>query len=284
MDQRESKILSLPIIKNKMNKQPIIFCLLLVFAGLLISCSEYSKILKSDDQDLRLRKAIEYYESGECYKALPLFEELLGIKKGTDQADSVYYYYAQVHYCLRQNYLANYYFKTFTKNYPNSPFVEECQFMAAMCSYRNSPKYSLDQRQSQLAIEEFQLFINKYPNSSLKDSCNAMIEELHSKIEFKDYEIATLYHKTEKYKAAIVALNNFLQKYPLSKHREEILFLLPESHFLYAENSVEEKKIERYNNCIESYYNFVAAFPESKKKRTAEGYFEKSMSYIESNK
>ena len=258
--------------------------LIVLLAAICVSCSEYSKILKSTDTQEKYTKAIEYYENGECYKALPLFEELLGFMKGTEYNDDVYYYYAQVHYCLGQNYLANYYFKTFTKNYPNSEYAEECQFLAAMCSYKNSPRHSLDQGESVNAISEFQLFIDRYPSSNLKDSCNKMISELTYKLEYKKYEIVTLYHKTQKYKAAITALDGFVQEYPFSKHKEEVMFLLTESHFLYAENSIEKKKSERYKDCIDSYYNFVAAFPESKKRRHAENYFEKSAKYIEENK
>lgn len=255
--------------------------LLLISFIFCVSCSEYTKLLKSQDYDKKYVKAIEYYNDGECYKALPLFEELLGIKKGTDVADDVYYYVAKTNYCLKQNFIANYYFKTFTKNYPNSEYVEECQFLAAMCSYRNSPKYSLDQKQSKLAIEEFQLFINRYPESTLKDSCNNMIAELSGKIEYKDYENAVIFHKTEKYKAATISLGNFLSKYPYSEHKEEMMFKIVESHYKLAENSVEKKKLDRFKDCIESYYNFVSAFPNSSDLDTAENYYSKSKKYID---
>jgi len=257
----------------------VLFVIALV--ATLFSCSEYSKVMKSSDPELKFNKAVEYYNEDDCYRALPLFEELIALVRGTKRAEEVYYYYAQTHYCIGDYYLANYYFKNFVKTYPNSKFSEECLFMAAMCSYGNSPKYSLDQTDTRTAINEFQLFLDRYPSSSLKDSCNNMIYRLREKIEIKDVEIAKLYVKTEKYKSAVIALEDAIQRYPDSQHREEMMYLMVKSNYLLAENSFEDKKLDRFTNTTKSYYNFVASFPESKYVNDAERYFENSLKEID---
>lgn len=253
----------------------------IALAATLFSCSEYSKVMKSSDPELKFTKAVEYYNDDDCYRALPLFEELIALVRGTQRAEEVYYYYAQTHYCIGDYYLANYYFKNFVKTYPNSKYSEECLFMAAMCSHANSPKYSLDQTETRNAINEFQLFLDRYPRSSLKDSCNNMIYRLREKIEIKDVEIAKLYVKTEKYKSAVIALQDAIQRYPDSQHREEMMYLMVKSNYLLAENSFENKKLERFTNTTKSYYNFVASFPESKLLNDAERYFENSLKEID---
>lgn len=254
---------------------------LLILPLLLSACSEYNKVLKSNDPDLKYAKAVEYFNDGECYKSLPLLEELLSVVKGTQRAEDVYYYYAKVHYCVKDYYLANYYFKTFTKTFSSSPRAEECLFLAAMCNYQLSPNYTLDQQDTQAAIDEFQLFLDRYPTSELKDSCNTMMSGLRQKIEDKNYAVASLYAKTEKHKAASIALQDFLAQYPLSKYAEEASYLVIKHQYEYANNSIDTKKLERYEETMKSYLNFVGRFPESKYLKECEGYYQNSIEEIE---
>ncbi len=254
--------------------------LLLVFPLVFWSCSEYNKVLKSNDPDLKYAKSVEYFNEGECYKSLPLLEELLTVVKGTQRAEDVYYYYAKVHYCVQDYYLANYYFKTFTKTFSSSPRAEECLFLAAMCNFNLSPKYSLDQQDTKAALSEFQLFLDRYPTSSRKDTCNTLMAELRYKLEVKAYEVAKLYAKTQKHLAASLALEDFIYSYPGSKFTEEAMFLIVETRYKYADNSIEQKKLERFEETTKSYTNFVTRFPNSEMLKDAEEYYLKANSEI----
>jgi outer membrane protein assembly factor BamD len=247
----------------------------------IASCSDYNKVLKSTDIDLKYTKAVEYYEHGECFKALPLLEELIGLTRGTQRAEDVYYYYAKTHFCVKDYYLANYYFKSFCKTFANSTRAEECQFLAAECSYTLSPLYSLDQTDTYNAINEYQLFLDKYPNSNLRDSANHQVERLSGKLEIKAFEVAVLYAKNQRYKAAVSALRQFLADYPQSKYREEVMYQMVRCSYMYAHGSIDTKKLERYRAANETYLTFAAAFPESDKLRDAEDYYRKSNKQIE---
>ena len=264
-----------------MNNRPI--ALLSVFAVwlTLFSCSEYSKILKEKDINKKYEAAVGYFESGECYKALPLFEELLGLSRGTQLAEGVYYYYAKTEYCIEDYFLANYYFKSFTRTFSNSARAEECQFLAALCSYRLSPSYSLDQVDTRSAIDEFQLFLDKYPNSALRDSANRMVGRLRFKLEEKAFEVAKQYNTTRKFKAAVQSLNQFLEDYPGSIFREEAYHLMVRSNFEFAEGSVEARKLERYRATVESYLTFASLYPSSPLLNDAESYYIRSRRQIE---
>lgn len=256
-----------------------ILCFLVCLA--FTACSEYNRILKKGSTEEKFEAAKQYYEEEECYRALPLLEELIGLTRGTTRAEEVYYYYAQVHYCIGDYYLGNYYFKNFTKSYPTSNYAEECLFLAAMCSYNLSPQYSLDQAQTSLAIEEFQVFIDRYPQTALKDSCNAMVGRLNDKLETKEYEVASLYVRTQQYKAARIALEELLERNPATPFREDVMFLLVQSSFEYAERSIDRKKAERYRDAIDSYLKFVAYFPESSRLREAEAFYKRSQAALE---
>ncbi|MDD5695962.1 MAG: tetratricopeptide repeat protein, partial [Bacteroidales bacterium] len=88
-------------------------------------------------------------------------------------------------------------------------------------------------------------------------------DQLRGKLEKKAFEIAKLYLKMENYNAAITAFNNVLKDFPGTDYKEEIMFSLAKAYYLYADNSIEEKKKERHQSAIEAYDAFVAAYPDS---------------------
>jgi len=103
---------------------------LLIICGCFLSCSKYQKILKSDDLGYKYDSAIKYYDDQEYFKALTLFEELIGLYRGLDKAEEIYYYYAYCNYYMEEYIMAAYYFKNFIKTYPSSSHAEECTFLA----------------------------------------------------------------------------------------------------------------------------------------------------------
>jgi outer membrane protein assembly factor BamD len=257
------------------------FILFFVFLVLLSGCSEYNKILKEKDMNKKYQAAVKYYNEGECHKALPLLDELQGPTRGSSIAEDVQYHFAVTQLCIKDYIMAGYYLKSFAKNYPRHPKAEECLFKSAYCSYYLSPEHTLDQLETKQAIDDFQYFLDRYPNSPLKDSANVLVAELNAKLEVKAYEKAKLYVKTEKYKAASLALKHFLTEYPTSKYREEIQYLIVKSGYLLAEGSIDTKKIERFRATTESYINFANAYPESDWLKEAQSYFDKSVNQIE---
>ncbi len=253
---------------------PVIICL-------FCFCSEYNKVLKGSDYNLKYEKAIEYYNNDQCYKSLPLLEELMSYFRMTNKGEDVYYYYAKNQYCMGDFYLAGYYFKRFVKNFPQSSRVEECAFNSAICLMMNSPDYYLDQTESYKAIDEFQLFMSKYPNSYLIDSCNNMVSNLRNRLELKSFEKGKLYFKMEKFRSATIALNTTILEFPNTKYKEEVLFLILKSNFLFASNSIDSKKLVRFEESIKSYYTFVDSFKNSKFAKEAEGFYLSSLKELE---
>jgi len=249
--------------------------------ALLTSCSEYNKVLKGSDYNLKFEKAIEYYNNDQCYKSLPLLEELMSYFRMTSKGEDVYYYYAKNHYCMGDYYLAGYYFKRFVKNFPQSVRVEECAFNSAACLMMNSPDYYLDQSESYKAIDEFQLFMSKYPNSYLVDSCDKMVSDLRGRLERKSFEKGKLYFKMEKFRSATIALNTTILEFPDTEFKEEVLFLILKSNFLFASNSVDSKKVERFEESIKSYYTFVDSFKSSKFVNEAESFYISTIDELE---
>ncbi|RLD60843.1 MAG: outer membrane protein assembly factor BamD [Bacteroidetes bacterium] len=248
------------------------------------ACSEYQKILKSNDYELKLEKANEYYEEEDYYRAQALYEELLSIYKGTDKAEKIYYKFSYCYFNQKDYILAGYHFENFVSTYPNSKYAEECDFLSAYCYYLESPQPDLDQSNTRKAIDALQLFINKYPGSEKIVEANKLIDELRLKLETKSFNNAKLYYNLGEYKSAVIALKNTLKDYPDTQYREELLFLILKSNFLLAKNSIEAKKIERYQTTVNEYYSLIDEYPNSKNIKEAEKIYNTSIKEIKQEK
>ena len=251
----------------------LLFLLLLTF----ISCSNYNKVLKSNDYKLKKQTAIELYNKKDYQRAYPLFEELVAVTRGTANAEDMYFYYCYCNYYLDDLISAGYHFQQFAKTYPSSPKAEEASYMNAYCYYLGSPDFTLDQTNSIKAIQEMQLFINQYPNSTRIQECNDLIDKLRDKLEKKAFESAMLYYQMMDYKAASMSFKNMLADYPNSQFKEEAMFTVVKANYLLAENSVENKKMERYKSTLDDYNAFINKFAAGKYADQAKEVYDKAL-------
>ncbi len=237
--------------------------LLIVFALLITSCSKYQRLLKSDDVNLKKEKAYEYYYKGDYHRALGLISDIIPAFRGTVHAEQLNYYFAMAHYKQGDYILAAHYFKTFTQGFPRSKHAEEFLFMSAYCKYLLSPRASLDQTDTREAISELQSFINRYPQSERVEEANLLIDELRVKLEVKAFQSAKLYFNIRDYMAAVTSFNNVIRDFPDTQYREEALFYIIRSHFLFAENSIQVRQLERYQKVLQAHRRLANRFPES---------------------
>ena len=262
--------------------------LFVTFSVILSSCSDYNEVVKSDDYKRKLDMANEYYDNGitpivkkngkqkvkknTILRSVTLYEQIYQRMPKTGEGELAYFRIGKGYYLAGDYYTGGYYLGQFSQRYPYSVKAEEALFLSAMCSVNNSPDHTLDQQETKLAINDLQQFIDRFPNSYLVDSCNHIIDRLHSKLVQKDYEAVLLYAKTERFRSAVSSAETYLEDHPMSIHEEEVNFILVENSYLLAKNSVDTKKVERIEQTIERYRNFVGLFPESAYMKTLEGY------------
>ena len=240
--------------------------LLVLFMGVLLvgtSCNAYQKTLNNPDTSVKYKAAEAYYNSGEYRRANRLFEQILPAYRGKPQAQRVIYFFANTYLQTKDYYLAAYQFESFVKSFPKSERVEEVSFLAAKCYYMLSPRYSLDQANTNEALDKLQIFIDNYPNSEFLPQANAYVQELQTKLEKKDFEIAKQYHTIRDYKAAIRALDNFIASYPGTPFREDALYYKFISSFEIATNSIYTKKLERLRGLEDIYSTLLRYYPET---------------------
>ena len=254
---------------------------LLVSTLFLGSCaSGYQRLLKSTDVNKKYEAAVNYYDKGDFFRAGTLLEDLIPLLKGRPEAEKAQFYFANTNYKQKNYVLSAFYFKSFIDTYPNSPYSEEGSFLHAKSLFLESPGYELDQTNTVSALESIQDFINRYPESKFKAETENMSQELQKKLENKAFESARLYFQLRYNQAAVVALTNFQQQYPASAYAEQAAFLRLNAQYAWAQESVELKQRERFQEAVGYYQQFIDAFPKSRNLRVAQDMYDVSQAQI----
>ena len=254
--------------KYKIVSKKIISLILIV--AFFASCSEYQKALKTEDVAVKFEVATKLYDAGKYNDAIRLIEQIAPAYRGKPQAEKLFYMFSMSYYNTKQFYLAAYQFESFTSGYPKSEKIEEAAYLGAKCFSKLSPVYSLDQVDTFKAIDKLQAFIDSYPNSSYVAEANKTLRELNDKIERKVYENAKQYNTIMEYKAAMVALDNFVSDYPGTPYKEDALFYKYDSAYQIGINSVPSKMEERLNIAKTAYTSLIKFKPDTKYKKTAD--------------
>ena len=247
---------------------------------LITSCSDYRKVLKTEGYEKKLKSAIEFYENDEFFKASTLFNDIKPLVKGSEESETVDFYFASSLYNLKQFDKSAKYFKGFIELFSRSEKVVEAEYLYAISLYKTSPNSNLDQSSTVEAISAVQNFINKYPYSEYSIEANQIIDELQIKLETKNFENAKQYYKTRNYKSAIIALKNFENDFPDSSYNEEGGYLKILSQYIISINSFESLQEERFKETINFYLNFIDKYPKSPFQSEAEKMYVESLNLL----
>jgi len=246
----------------------------------IASCSQYEKLRKSSDYPLMYRRAFDYYNAGDFIRSGQLFDDIFRVYSATNKADTVAYYRAMSYFKQKDFLTASHFFTQHYRDQRQSPFAEECEYLAGYCYYMQSPRPALDQANTTAAIEAFQMFLVRHPESKFAEDAGKYMGEMKDKLVDKSYLTARLYSNLGQYRASITALNNSLDDYPETKHREELMYLLLRSSYLLAENSVPARKRERFQSTVDEYFSFKGEFPESKYIREADRMYDRADRFL----
>ncbi|MCE5330835.1 MAG: outer membrane protein assembly factor BamD [Bacteroidales bacterium] len=259
----------------------LLFVSLFIFA----SCGEYQKLLKSNDPELKYTKAVEYFDKGDFMRASTLFDEISAYYKGTERSETILNYIAKSYMGQKDYFSASEYYKTYIKTYPKGTYITEAKFMIGYCYYLDSPDARLDQTSTFNAIAALQEFIDIFPESERVAEAIKLLDEMINKLAYKEYLNSKLYFNLgnylgNNYESAVITAQNALKKYPSTKYREEFALIILESKYQQAVQSIEDKKIDRYRNTIDEYYNYINEFPEGKMRKQADKIFNESKKIV----
>jgi outer membrane protein assembly factor BamD len=245
---------------------------LLIGTVTLGGCSGFAKVQKSNDYDYKLRIADKYYADKDYNHAQQLFEELFRVFKGSEHFEDIYYKFAYCAYYLKDYANAENLYKGFVEVFPNSNRAEEMDYMRAFTFYKQSPKVQLDQTNTTKAIGFMQQFINNHPGSTRIKEATDIIDKCRAKIEIKEFNNAELYFNLGMYKAAGVALGSLMNSYPDSEKSDQYKLLAIKADYLFANQSIDEKKEDRFGIVVTQCNEFIDRFPDSKLTKNVQEY------------
>lgn len=261
----------------------IAFTLLL----LLSSCArEFNQVYKTPDYRYKYEFAKECFATGKYQRATTLLQDVITQLKGTADAQESLYMLGMAEYCNRDYETAAETFKRYVKSYPRGAYAEMASYYVGQSLYLCTPEARLDQTQTVQAISSFQDFLDLYPDGKMKEQAQSRLFALQDKLVLKELYSAQLYYNlgayfgncTEggnNYEACIVTAENALKDYPYTAKREDFALLIMKSKFELAQQSVEEKRLERFQNAEDECYGFVNEYPDSKWRKLAEDYIGK---------
>ncbi|MGF0097192.1 outer membrane protein assembly factor BamD [Prevotella sp. SGI.027] len=258
-------------------------CVALLFG----SCaSEFNAVYKSTDSNYRYEYAKECFFKGKYTRAITLLNDLIVVQKGTENAQESLYMLAMAQYKSGDYESAAQAFKRYVQSYPKGKYAELASYFVGESLFMCTPEPRLDQSQTVSAIASFQEFLDLYPDAKLKNSAQNRLFELQDKLVKKELYSAQLYYDLgpyfgnctsggNNYEACIITAENALKDYPYSSLRENFAVLVMKSKFELAEQSVEEKRLERYQDAEDECYGFINEYPDSKQRALAEKFIKK---------
>ncbi len=267
-------------------RQHILGAALLLSSLFMAGCGSAEMALKSADYNRIYNEALKQYHSKHYKKAITLFDAGMNMFRNELRGDTAAFYLAKSLFFTEDYESAAEAFDFFRMNQPaRSPFMEEAEYLLGVSYYNASRDPELDQSETRNAIITLNEYLNRYPSSIKKEDVKIMIEEMQQKLYDKEFINASLYFKLENYPASVAALRNAIKATPHTPYREEMMFLICQSWYNYARNSIPERKLDRYMKMVDSYYNFVGEFPDSKSHiKKLEKMFEEAKSYVDNNK
>ena len=259
-----------------------------LLALLLTGCAgEYNKVLKSSDLDYRYEYAKQSFAEGKFNQAAILLQDLITAKKGSDEAEESLYMLGMSDYMNGDFESAAATFRKYYQTYPRGIYAEQAMYYVGQSLYESAPEPRLDQTPTIGAINAYQQFLDFFPGSQLREKAQSRLFELQDKLVVKELLSAQLYFNlggyfgnvnsgTESnYSSCIIVAQNALKTYPYTKWREDFSLLVMKSKFELAENSTEDKKLERYRDAEDECYGFLNEYPESAQCSMAEKYIAK---------
>lgn len=256
-----------------------------VIATLILTgcATEFNNVYKTDDWSFKYEYAKEAYARQQYTRAATLFGDMIHIMKGTDHGEECLFLDAMANYNNKDYEAASEIFKKYVTSYPKGIYVEYASFYIGESLYLSSPEARLDQSPTYSAMRAYQDFMDRYPYSELKERAQAKLYELQDKLVYKELLSARLYFNLgtyfgncssndNNYDACIITAQNALKEYPYTSLREDFAVLIMKSKFELAEQSVDSKRMERFQDAEDECYGFINEYPDSKERGTAEKY------------
>lgn len=256
-----------------------------LFAITFSSCGEYQHVLKSHDNDYKFDFAKRAYAEKKYVQAYTVLKDIVTQFKGSEKAEESLYLLGLSYYDNKEYQDAASIFKSYYQRYPKGRYAEQARFYTGYAYFLDSPEVQLDQSGTVKAIEELQGFLEYYPRSDKVPQAQTAIFEAQDKLTLKELQNAQLYYNLgnylgNNYESAIIVAENAVKEYPYSKYKEELEMLILKSRYQIADQSIDEKKADRFRDVVDEYYSFINSYPDGPNRHQADNIYKIASRYV----
>ncbi|MCX6142474.1 MAG: outer membrane protein assembly factor BamD [Ignavibacteriales bacterium] len=240
-------------------KNTVLMGLAIVALLLLDSCSS-TKEVEQMSVEKRYANAKTFFNDRDYLQAYEEFRIVTLQYQGNALANDAQYYMGECRFKREEYILAAYEYDVLIRTMPTSPYVAKARYSKALCYFRMSPSFNLDQNYSKQAIDEFQSFIEYCPTDSLVTDAEKKIGELNTKLAQKEYENGVTYMHMEYFKSAAASFDHVVEKYHDTQYAEQAQLRKAESQLMRNRPHDAKTEIDK----------FFSKYPSSQWKSDAE--------------
>ena len=209
--------------KQYISMKPIAALSCLLLAMISFSCTDYNRIVKTQDYEYKYEAAKQFYAEGMYNRAALLLQDVLSVLKGTEQGEESLYLTGLCNMKAHSYDAAATVFKKYYQTYPKGKYAEMARYNCAKSLYQLVSEPRLDQTATYEAVTEFQNFIENFPYSRHRQEAQDYIFKLQDILVEKEYLSAKLYYDlgtyigngvNGNYGACIVTAENAIKDYP----------------------------------------------------------------------
>jgi outer membrane protein assembly factor BamD len=236
--------------------------LMVILAGIVIALLACSRGAVKEPLGPReqFQKAMAYYNDGDFLKAQGEFQRVVYSFPGQPFVDTAQYYLAMSYYNIVSFPEAIGEFKRLLQAYPSSPLADDAQYYVGMSHFNESPGFTKDQTETYAAIDEFGVFLDRFPSSQYAQDVQSRLDTLYDKLARKLFKSGHLYLKLNDYEPALIYFEQVRDNYPQTEWAKMAMYYTGEAQF----------KLGRQSDALETFQNFVAAFPDHKLTKKAQ--------------
>ncbi len=198
----------------------IIQSLALIGIILAISSCGSGKGFESRNPQEVYDRAVKYYNDEDYLESRNLFEMIKLQYSATEFADDAQFYLGEIAYKRNEFVIAAFSFNQLRKSYPGSEYAKASLYKTGMSFYELSPKFDRDQDYTKKAIASFQEFQYIYPGDSLYEISGQKINELRTKLAYREFFTAELYEKLDSPGSSLIYYNSVISDYSDTEYYE----------------------------------------------------------------
>ncbi len=195
----------------------------MVLAGCAGSGSGSGGFQNLQDPEELFQQAKQAYDQGQFDQASEMFKTVALSGMFNERTDDAEYYLGMCYLKMKQTEKARGAFQAVITSFSESEFAPLAYIGLARAYLAEAPPIPRDQTKTQNAIQTLEKFLRKYPDHPEAPEAKKLLKQCKERMAKKELGAIVVYENLMKYEAVIHYAKVFLQEYPDSRYRWEVM-------------------------------------------------------------